>query len=137
MISMSAVTLMLALQLFRSWNERDNAFLFIYAAAALLFCLVVLAATLYRTFKKPTEIVLDRLELRLNGRTIHANEISVIMKRGYFRPVIGIKPYGNYFVPLQLCFRFSEDEDKGMADMVKWAAANDVKLVHKSFQTWI
>jgi hypothetical protein len=136
-ISMTLVTLILLFQLFRLWNERESVILFAYTIAAFLFCLIVLAVTMYRTFKKPTEMDLDHEEIRVNGRTIHAKEINVILKRGYFRPVIGIKPHGKHLVPIRMCFRFSEDEDEGIADLVKWAETNDVKLVNKSFMTWI
>ncbi|RKN79030.1 hypothetical protein D7M11_21920 [Paenibacillus ginsengarvi] len=58
----------------------------------------------------------------------------MIMIKGYFRPVIGILPYGKRIVPLNTAFRFSKDEDRGLSDLTKWAERNHVQLIRKSFK---
>ncbi|OBZ19267.1 hypothetical protein A8L34_07055 [Bacillus sp. FJAT-27264] len=105
---------------------------------AVLICLVVLLLALHRTFfKKPTEVCLSNEQIILNGKTINSRDIKVLMIRGYFKPVIGILPYRRKIVPLDMAFRYSKDEDKGISDLKSWAKVNNVKMVNKSFQTWI
>ncbi|MNG34319.1 hypothetical protein D3C84_1207760 [compost metagenome] len=61
----------------------------------------------------------------------------MIMIKGYFKPVIGILPHRRKIVPLDMTFRYSRDEDKGITDLKNWANINNVKMVNKLFQTWI
>jgi hypothetical protein len=104
----------------------------------ILLCFVVLLLALYRTFfKKPTELCLSNDQLILNGILINSGDIKVIMNKGYFNPVIGILPHRRKIVPLDMAFRYSGDEDKGITDLKNWANMNNVKMVNKSFQTWI
>ncbi|OAB39057.1 hypothetical protein PMSD_03755 [Paenibacillus macquariensis subsp. defensor] len=101
-------------------------------------CLFVLLFALYRTFyKKPTELCLSNEQIILNGNIINSRDIKVIMTQGYFKPLIGILPYRRKIVPLNMAFRYSKDEDKGILDLKSWAEMNNVKMVNKSFQRWI
>ncbi|WP_339169124.1 hypothetical protein NSQ55_22080 [Paenibacillus sp. FSL H7-0943] len=119
----------------RLWNQRGG---FYTSLTVVLLCLVLLLLTLYRTFfKKPTELCLSNEQIILNGNMINPKDIKVIMTRGYFKPVIGILPYRRKIVPLDMAFRYSKDEDKGISDLESWAKMNNVKMVNKSFQTWI
>ncbi|WP_248548372.1 hypothetical protein [Paenibacillus odorifer] len=119
----------------RLWNQRG---VFYTSLTVVLLCLVLLLLTLYRTFfKKPTELCLSNEQIILNGNMINPKDIKVIMTRGYFKPVIGILPYRRKIVPLDMAFRYSKDEDKGISDLESWAKMNNVKMVNKSFQTWI
>jgi hypothetical protein len=101
-----------------------------------LLCFVVLRLALYSTFKKATDLQLYHEKLVLNERTIQAKEIKMIMRKGYFKPVIGILPLGNKVVPTNMTFRFLKDEDKGLSDLKNWAERNHVKMSYKSFQSW-
>lgn len=119
----------------RLWNQRG---VFYTSLTVVLLCLVLLLLALYRTFfKKPTELCLSNEQIILNGNMINPKDIKVIMTRGYFKPVIGILPYRRKIVPLDMAFRYSKDEDKGISDLKSWAKMNNVKMVNKSFQTWI
>jgi hypothetical protein len=64
-------------------------------------------------------------------------DIKVIMTRGYFKPVIGILPHRRRIVPMDLAFRYLNDEDRGVTELKSWAKMNNVKMVNKSFKTWI
>ncbi|MEK4461916.1 hypothetical protein MHB56_06550 [Paenibacillus sp. FSL H8-0315] len=119
----------------RLWNQRG---VFYTSLTVVLLCLVLLLLALYRTFfKKPTELCLSNEQIILNKNIINSKDIKVIMTRGYFKPVIGILPYRRKIVPLDMAFRYSKDEDKGISDLKSWAKMNNVKMVNKSFQTWI
>ncbi|WP_161487882.1 hypothetical protein [Paenibacillus glacialis] len=75
--------------------------------------------------------------LFINGRTVEANQIKMVMVRGSFKPILGIKPKNNKIVPIHLCFRFLDDEDKGMKELSKWAEENQIPFIHKQFIRWI
>lgn len=119
----------------RTWDQKG---VFYVSLTVALLCLVVLLLTLYRTFfKKPTELCLSTDQMVLNGIVINSRDIKVIMTRGYFNPVIGILPHRKKIVPLNMAFRYSRDEDRGISDLKSWAKMNNVKMVNKSFQMWI
>jgi hypothetical protein len=121
----------------RLWDQLGVFYMYV-SLTAVLMCLVVLLLALYRTFfNKTTELCLSNEEIILNGKIINSRDIKVIMTRGYFKPVIGILPYRRKIVPLDMAFRYSTDEDKGISDLKSWAKMNNVKIVNKWFQTWI
>ncbi|WP_342423433.1 hypothetical protein [Paenibacillus sp. FSL E2-0178] len=119
----------------RLWDQSG---VFYTSLTVVLLGLVLLLLALYRTFfKKLTELCLSNEQIILNGNIVDSKDIKVIMIRGYFKPVIGILPYRRKIVPLDMAFRYSKDEDKGILDLKSWAKMNNVKMVNKSFQTWI
>ncbi|BBI33922.1 hypothetical protein [Cohnella abietis] len=120
------------------WKSSDHTGVFYISVTAIFLCLVVLLLALYRTFfKGPTELCLSNEQIILNGKIINSSDINVIMIRGYFRPVIGILPYKKRIVPMDMVFRYLKDEERGTSDLRNWATMNNVKMVNKSFQTWI
>ncbi|CAM4231171.1 hypothetical protein FHS16_001204 [Paenibacillus endophyticus] len=38
---------------------------------------------------------------------------------------------------MDLAFRYLNDEDRGITELKSWAKMNNVKMVNKSFKTWI
>ncbi|WNS44050.1 hypothetical protein [Paenibacillus sp. MMS20-IR301] len=119
----------------RLWDQRG---IFYVLSITVLLCLVLLFLAFYITFfKKPTGLSLSNEQIFLNGNIINPKDIKVIMIRGYFKPVIGILPHKRRIVPLNMAFRYSEDEDKGISNLKSWATMNNVKMVNRSFQTWI
>lgn len=134
-IGMIAIILSQSILVFRSWDQRG---VFYASLTVILLCLVVLLLALYRTFfKKPTELCLSNEQIILNENIINSRDIKVIMTMGYFKPVIGILPYRRRIVPMDMAFRYLKDEDRGTSDLKSWAKMNNVKMVNKSFQTWI
>ncbi|WP_308638415.1 hypothetical protein [Paenibacillus silvisoli] len=118
---------------------RDNHNLTWLTVTIIQFIIVAvgLMISIYGALQKPAELLLSEGELTVNGVLLEARDIQVIMKRGYFRPIIGIKPHGARIVPVKLCFRFIRDEDKGIADLGGWAAKNELTMVQKRFIRWI
>ncbi|GLX68651.1 hypothetical protein MU1_29960 [Paenibacillus glycanilyticus] len=114
-----------------------NNFFLSFSSLMLLVYVSVIFIAIFRARKKPTELYLHDERIQLNGLSVDAKDIKVMMIMGYFRPVIGIKPHGKKIVPLKMCFKFPEDEDKGIADLTKWAETNKVKLVKRDFIRWI
>ncbi|WP_115993417.1 hypothetical protein [Cohnella lupini] len=136
-ISMSMIALGSIPNLIIVLTEKANLIRISAAVTVSLVCVLIAILALFRALKKPTEIHLYSGEILLNGRTIQAKEIKAIKHMGYFRPVIGLLPNGKKIVPVHMCFRFSQNEDRGIADIVNWAEANHVKVVNKSFMRWI
>ncbi|REE66663.1 hypothetical protein A8990_14931 [Paenibacillus taihuensis] len=107
------------------------------SAILCLLCMSFLIAACYRASKRAAVLTLSNNQLRINGVIIEAEEIRSIHQTGYFSPLIGIKPRGKRIVPTAMCFRFAGDEDQGSADLAKWAAQHQVKIVNKPFMRWL
>ncbi|OAS22118.1 hypothetical protein A8708_33635 [Paenibacillus oryzisoli] len=119
-------------------RSSDQISVYYASLTVILLCLVALLLALYRTFfKKQTELCLSNDQIILNGIIINSGDIKLIMIKGYFKPVIGILPHRRKIVPLDMVFRYSNDEDKGITELKNWANMNNVKMVNKLFQTWI
>lgn len=86
---------------------------------------------------KSTVLQINPESLFINGRTLEASQIKMVMVRGYFQPVLGIKPTRNKIVPIHLCFRFVDDKDKAMKELSTWAEQNHIPFIHKRFSSWI
>ncbi|MFE5319415.1 hypothetical protein ACFQ88_11980 [Paenibacillus sp. NPDC056579] len=134
MIVLSAISLFNAIRLFK---DQEHVILLCAMAAVFLFCLMVLLLSFYRALKKPAPLYLYDGKMILNGAAIQAEDIKVIMRMGYFKPTIGIKPHGVSIVPIRMCFRFANDEKAGITELVNWAEKNNVAMVHRSFVRWI
>lgn len=101
-------------------------------------CVAILLWAIYLAFKKPTGLILRDGAIELNGKTLKAEEIKMILfKKEWRHSVIGIKPIGKRIVPIRLCFRFVKDEGDGVAALTSWAEENKVKMLHKTFYRWI
>ncbi|GLX70265.1 hypothetical protein [Paenibacillus glycanilyticus] len=112
----------------------------VQAVAIALFCLCAagLLWSIYRAAKKPIALCLQEDAILINGRTITAREIEVIMlRRDSVHPIIGIKPYGASVVPVRNCFRYADEEDRGFADLAEWAMRNNVKVDNNIFFRWL
>ncbi|NOU89016.1 hypothetical protein GC102_25180 [Paenibacillus sp. LMG 31460] len=136
-IGMIAIICSQSILVVRIWDQMGLLYTSL-TVVLLLLCLVVLLLALYRIFfKKPTELCLSNDQIILNGIITNSGDIEVILTMGYFKPIIGIVPRGRKIVPFDMAFRYSRDEDRGISDLKSWAKMNNVKMVDKSFQTWI
>jgi len=105
--------------------------------AQILIYTIVLIIFIYRKSMKPTLLMISRDSLFINDRIVEANEIKMLMVTGYFRPLLGIRPTDKKYVPTNLCFRFLEEEDKGMKELKNWAEQNQIPFLQKGFTRWI
>lgn len=97
------------------------------------FCLIVVIILLYRiiTIRKFIEVRIHPDAIIVENKEIQANQIDNIYVKGYFIPVIGIKPVDHKFPPYKLCFSFLDEEYKGMKELTAWAESNQIKLSKK------
>ncbi|SFJ41981.1 hypothetical protein SAMN02799624_04412 [Paenibacillus sp. UNC496MF] len=136
-IGMAVICLITPPRLIDSIQDQSDSMRIVPWIVLIVVSATVLLGTFFRAMQQPTAMQLCDGAIRLNGREILAKDIHRIMKAGYFRPVIGIKPYGTWLVPVHLCFRFADDEDRGMATIVKWAEENRVKVARRPFASWL
>ncbi|MEK4993782.1 hypothetical protein [Paenibacillus sp. FSL H7-0918] len=103
------------------------------------FCLIVVIILLYRiiTIRKFIEVRIHPDAIIVENKEIQANQIDNIYVKGYFIPVIGIKPVDHKFPPYKLCFSFLDEEYKGMKELTAWAESNQIKLSKKRFMRWL
>jgi hypothetical protein len=134
-----AMTVLCSLFLISELRAKENNTA-LHVLGAAVFCLgaAVLLWSLYRAMKKPIDLCLQNETISLNGRTISAEQIKVMMiRRDSVHPIIGIKPHGTRIVPTTLCFRYVDKEEKGIADIAEWAKRNNVKIDYSFFFRWI
>lgn len=105
--------------------------------AQILIYSISLVIFIYRKSARPTDLWISRKSLFINNRIVEANEIQMLMVTGYFRPVLGIKPTDKKYVPTYFCFRFMEEEDKGMKELKIWAEQNQIPFLQKGFTKWM
>jgi hypothetical protein len=94
----------------------------------------------YRIFTIPRfiDFQIQSDTLLIEEIKVNAMNIEVIYVKGYFRPVIGIKPITDTLVPYKLCFSFLEDDEhKAMKQLKAWAEQNQIEVIYKSFSRWL
>ncbi|UNK20651.1 hypothetical protein MNQ98_11820 [Paenibacillus sp. N3/727] len=67
--------------------------------------------------------------LTVRGKELKASDIKEIRVQGYFKPIIGIVPAGKRSNPVDLCFRFIEQEDAAIKALTDWARTHNIKIV--------
>ncbi|MEK3877073.1 hypothetical protein [Paenibacillus sp. FSL M7-0420] len=72
--------------------------------------------------------------LIIRKERISASGIKVIYIDG---PIVGILPAGKRIVPVNLCFRFTEDTAAGRKRLMNWAEENEIRLKYKKFVRWL
>lgn len=110
----------------------------LYLVVAVIAVFLVIECTLiYRTItaRTPFEIVLRPESIVVKDRIIEASDIRTVFVRGYFVPVIGIRPKGNLLVPYKNCFRL--ENDNYIKDLTEWAEQKQIKVSHKRFMRWL
>lgn len=113
--------------------EFYNKLLFYIDYGFLVFCFIGLVITIYRAFKKPFEVKFSSISILINGTTIEAEKVSKVYIMGYFKPVIGIQRIRTIMVPYGLSFRFIEEENQGLKEIITWAKQNQIKVSYKRF----
>ncbi|WP_054941207.1 hypothetical protein [Paenibacillus ihuae] len=110
--------------------------LYLVVAVIAVF-LVIEGILIYRTItaRTPFEIVMMPESITVKDRIIEASDIKTVFVKGYFVPVIGIRPKGNVLVPYKNCFRF--ENDNYIKDLTEWAEQRKIKVSHKRFMRWL
>lgn len=118
-------------------NDNMSRTLFYIEIVPLLIFAIWLTCMIIKAFMKPSVLRIDQEALFVNGHTVEAHQIKMVMVMGYFKPIIGIKLKNKRYVPVHLCFRLMEDEDRGMKELKTWAEENQILFVHKRFARWM
>ncbi|MCG7407855.1 hypothetical protein MH117_10525 [Paenibacillus sp. ACRRX] len=110
----------------------------IWALAAWeLVCLSYLGFVIHKMKSKPSSLSLQEDELWVEGVAYKASEIRDVIIMGRHKPSIGVKLIGKSFVPMNLCFNFTEGEQEGISAIRDWAERHQVKLRQSFFIKWI
>lgn len=113
--------------------ELIMAFLVIGVAVTIMGILIYRLLTCRRVFVieiKPEGLQIKNIE-------IQAGKVKKIFIKGYFKPVIAVKPKANLLVPYKYCFCFSANEDQGIKDLKEWADQHQIEVLHKRFTRWL
>lgn len=118
-------------------NDYTPQIILYMGGAQILIYTILLVIFIYRKSAKPTDLLISKDSLFINDRIVEANEIKMLMIMGYFRPVLGIRPTDKKYVPTYFCFRFLEEEDKGMKELKNWAERNQIPVLLRGFTRWM
>lgn len=142
-----SISVLLGIQLFQIYNlnhrytASDDLVLSCLLYGQAIFCLIVEIVLVYRIFtiRRVVEIQIQPESILIEDLRIEADRINDIYIKGYFSPVVGIRPKVNKFVPYKLCFNFltQKDEDEVMKQLKAWAERNQINVSHKSFSRWL
>ncbi|MEK4851435.1 hypothetical protein NST04_16440 [Paenibacillus sp. FSL H7-0756] len=101
--------------------------------------IVNIGIMIYRllTFNRAFNIEIRPEALQIKNIEIEASAIKRIFIKGYFMPVIAVKPRAYLLVSYKYCFRFPEQEDQGIRALTEWAERHQIEVVHKKFVRWL
>ncbi|KHL96849.1 hypothetical protein QW71_04255 [Paenibacillus sp. IHB B 3415] len=108
-------------------------YLLIIAGGIIMGILIFRLVTCSRVFS----IEIKPEVLQIKNTEIEAGKVKKIFIKGYFKPVIAIKPKANMLVPYKYCFCFSDKEDQGIKDLKEWADLHQIEVLHKRFTRWL
>ncbi|ASS68367.2 MULTISPECIES: hypothetical protein [unclassified Paenibacillus] len=114
-----------------------NPLILCMGVVVLILLLLLVGIRLARLRQKPRRLTLSPGGLKIGDSRHAADEIGEIRVYGVFGTYTGILRRGRRVVPPSLYFRFVGDEDQGMRELERWAAANGIKMVQKNFWKWI
>lgn len=128
-----SINVVLWIYILTNGNFQNN---FVTSAILALFAAVEIIL-IYRAFaaRRSFDILLNEDNLVIDNRQIPANNIKTVFVKGYFTPVIGIRPKGKVLVPYKNCFRF--EDDRYIKELTKWAEQRQIKVAHKNFSRWL
>lgn len=106
------------------------------AVACFAGMLVIEGILIYQAITARTyfEIKINPESIAVKDRIIEASDIKTVFVKGYFMPVIGIRPKGNLLVPYKYCFRFASDTD--IKNLTAWAEQKQIAVSRKGFKRW-
>jgi len=115
--------------------------IFYIETALLLILIILLGIIIFRSLKKPWDLLIHSESVSIRGRTLEANRIKSLMVMKSIRGkkyVLGIKPKNKMMVPIYWCFQFHVNEDKGMEELTGWAQHNHIPVIYKKkFGRWL
>ncbi|WP_339320036.1 hypothetical protein [Paenibacillus sp. FSL R10-2734] len=137
----------MGIQVFQIYNlnyrytDSDDLVLSCLLYGQAILCLIVAIVLIYRIFtiQRLVEIQIHPDAILIEDLRIEAKRINNIYIKGYFSPVVGIRPKVNKFVPYTLCFNFltQKDEDEVMKQLKAWAERNQIEVNYKNFSRWL
>lgn len=102
----------------------------VWIGLSIVTCIFILINAL----RKEGQLQWGTDSLIIRKERISASGIKVIYIDG---PLVGILPAGKRIVPVNLCFRFTEDTAAVRKRLMYWAEENEIRLKYKRFVKWL
>lgn len=136
------IGLLMGFQIFslsRIYRFSDNKLSLFLTSSVVIFLFICILILIYRLFtiRRYIEIQIKPDSIVIGDTIVEAQSIKTIYIRGYFKPLVGVRPVARLFVPFKCCFSFLEQEDKGMKELTEWAERNQIKVLHRTFSRWL
>ncbi|OMF99299.1 hypothetical protein [Paenibacillus sp. FSL R7-0337] len=109
-------------------------FLYYFRLGWIGVCCVAFLFILVNALRKEGRLQWGTDSLIIRNEHISASGIKVIYIDG---PLVGILPAGKRIVPVNLCFRFTEDTAAVRKRLMNWAEENGIRLKYKRFVKWL
>lgn len=119
--------------------NKSNLLDLIMASLVIMVAVTLEGILFYRllTFSRVFTMEIKPAALQIKNTEIEAGKIKRIFIKGYFKPVIAVKPKAKLLVPYKYCFCFSDQEDQGIKDLKEWAEQHHIEVLYKSFARWL
>ncbi|WNS44692.1 hypothetical protein [Paenibacillus sp. MMS20-IR301] len=100
---------------------------------------MIIVILLYRLmmFRRRFTLAIRPEDLQVKNATIAAERIKRIYVKGYFKPVIAVKPRGRLMVPYKYCFSFADQEDQAIKELKAWAGQHQIEVRGSGFARWL
>ncbi|WP_405114372.1 hypothetical protein MHH28_09805 [Paenibacillus sp. FSL K6-1217] len=112
-------------------------YLLVYLVVGIATAVAAIMIIRLLTFNRAFNIEIRPDALQIKNVEIEASTIKRIFIKGYFMPVIAVKPKGYLLVSYKYCFRFPEQEDQGIRALTEWAEHHQIEVVYKKFVRWM
>ncbi|OMF30176.1 hypothetical protein BK132_08400 [Paenibacillus sp. FSL H8-0259] len=121
------------------YNRTNRFDLFLFYLLIVISGGIIMGILIYRllTCRRVFVIEIKPEALQIKNIEIEAGKVKKIFIKGYFKPVIAVKPKANLLVPYKYCFCFSDKEDQGIKDLKEWAEQHQIEVFHKRFTRWL
>lgn len=127
---------------YRGWENAWNGVLenkIAYGFTVMIAILLAAAAlaSLWQMRRPAYRLELGADNIKLRRHELGSDRIKRIYVSEEDIPVIGVLPKKVGFVPNDYSFKFSKDSEPKLQELLGWAQANNVQVVHKKAERWL
>lgn len=117
--------------------QKDDFLSVFFIMVLLVANLIQVVMLLERNLRRNNDLEITEHTLKIDNREVPMHKIEKIIVQGYFIPSIGIKLSGRKLVSMNLHFRFKNNEEKNVEELIQWANMNKIKVTNGKIYRWI
>jgi len=122
----------------QAWSDvLENRIVYGFTLTFAILLAVVALVSLWQMRRPAYQLELDRDKIKLRRRELGSDRIKRIYVSKGELPLVGILPKRSGFVPNDYTFKFPEDPEPKIQELLEWASANGVSVIHKERARWL